>query len=385
MKKYFAKKNKKTLHKILLVHHATHFSGAENSLLHLVAHLDREKFRPIFMSPGKGEFAEKLVEKKIQHISYQFGRNREILNTIKSIKKICQFARYYKIDLIHSNGPQTNIPAGLAGRWIGIPVIWHARNLTIKGKLDIDKIAGFLPQRILCNSEAIRARFKGLRTEKIAKTIINGVDLKDYDPKIPGSEIKEEFGIPLRAQVLGMTSRLSKEKGHMTLFKALAHLKDKYRNLWAFIVGGNVFERDAHFPDFLRKKAFEFGIADRTVFTGFRDDVARLYSAMDIFILATNAEPCGRVIFEAMAMKKPVIGTSNGGTPEIVKKDQTGLLYNYGDVEELVKKIDYLLQNPNVREIMGSAGRKRIENYFTIDKNVQSTEREYISLLEDKK
>ena len=378
-------KNLKTLYKILLLHHASHFSGAENSLLHLAARLDRQKFRPIFMSPGNGEFEKKLKENKIQHFSHQFGRNREILNAIKSIQKICQLARYFKIDLIHSNGPQTNIPAALAGRWLGIPVIWHARNLITKGKLDVDKMAGFLPQKILCNSEAIKSRFKGMKAEKIAKTVINGVDLQDYDPTILSSEIRETFGIPLTAIVLGMTSRLSKEKGHITLFKAMARLRNRYPNLWAFIVGGNVFERDAYFPDFLKKKAFEFGIADRTVFTGFRDDVARLYAGMDIFILATNAEPCGRVIFEAMAMKKPVIGTSNGGTPEIVINEQTGLLYNYGNAEELETKVDYLLQNPDAREKMGSAGRKRIENYFTIEKNVKATEIEYITLLEEKK
>jgi glycosyltransferase involved in cell wall biosynthesis len=368
-------------HTILFVHHSSNFSGAENSLLHLTTRLDKETFRPIFICPGKGEFSKILSEKKIPIIPHEFGRNREIVKLLKSIRKICQVVRSHSIELIHSNGPQTNIPAGLAARWMGVPVIWHARNLLTSGMVDIDGFAGFLPQRILCNSETIKARFRSRRMERISKTIMNGVDIGEYDPTIPSSAILEEFGIPSTAKVLGMSSRLGKDKGHLTLLKAVARLKDRYPDLWVLIVGGNVFEEDAGVPGFLRTKAHEFGVADRTVFTGFRSDVSRLYAGMDIFILGTDAEPCGRVIFEAMAMEKPVVATNNGGTPEIVVNGETGLLFNYGDAEELASKIDYLLSRQELIQKMGNAGRKRIEENFTIDKSVQKTQREYLDLL----
>jgi glycosyltransferase involved in cell wall biosynthesis len=268
---------------------------------------------------------------------------------------------------------------------MGVPVIWHARNLPTNGVIDIDKFTGFLPQRIFCNSEAIRTRFKSNRTKKITKTIMNGVDLEDYDSRIIGSEIREEFGIPSTAKVLGMSSRLGKDKGHLTLIKAIARLKNRYPDIWVLIVGGNVFEEDTDVPNFLKTKAHEFGVADRTVFTGFRNDVSRLYAAMDIFVLGTNAEPCGRVLFEAMAMKKPVVGTNNGGTPEIVVDGETGLLFNYGDAEELAVKIDYLFSSQELIQKMGNAGRIRVEENFTIEKNVQKTQTGYIELLEVKK
>jgi len=201
---------------------------------------------------------------------------------------------------------------------------------------------------------------------------------------IPGSDIRAEFGIPPTAKVVGMSSRLGKDKGHVTLLKAVVRLKDRYPDLWLFIVGGNVFEEDADVPGLLRTKAHEFGLADRAIFTGFRSDVSRLYACMDIFILGTNAEPCGRVIFEAMAMKKPVVGTNNGGTPEIVADGETGLLFNYGNAEELASKIDYLFKEPKLIKKMGFAGRKRVSENFTIEKNVEKTVKEYLSLLNRK-
>lgn len=369
---------------ILYLHHTGHFSGAENSLLHLANHLDHEKFTPIFLCPGEGEFPTRLFEKAIQVIPHKFGRLREIVKLLKSIRKILQVCHSHGITLLHSNGPQTNIPASLAGQWLRVPVIWHARNLIKVRMADIDRIAGFLPQKIICNSEAIRSRFMGGLTEKIAVTMINGVDLEDYDPSISGKMIRKDFGIPSKARVVGMTSRLGWDKGHLTLLEAAARLKDHFPDLWVFIVGGNVFEEDTWISNFLNKKAQELGISDRVIFAGYRRDVLRLYAAMDVFVLGTDAEPCGRVIFEAMAMAKPVVGTNNGGTPEIVVDGETGLLYGYGDAQGLADKIACLFNAPTLIRKMGHAGRKRIEEKFTIDKYVKKTQREYLRLIEGK-
>ncbi len=373
------------LKQILYLHHTGKFSGAENSLIHLVKNLDGKKFNPFFLCPGKGEFPKRLSERRVPIIQHNFGRNSEIHKVFRSILKICRTVHQHKIALLHSNGPQTNIPAGIAGRLMGIPVIWHERNLLKNGMIDLDRLTDFLPNRIICNSEAIRARFKNSKSEKISKTIMNGVDLKNFDPSMPSCEVRKEFKIPSKAKVVGMTSRLGKDKGQDRLLEAVAHLTNRYPNLWILIVGGNVFEDDDDVPDYFKGKASDLGISERTIFTGFRNDVYRLYAAMDIFVMGTDAEPCGRVIFEAMAMKKPVVGTNSGGTPEIVINGETGLLFDYGNTEELASKIDYLLHNPKVSKRMGNAGRTRIEDNFTIDKNVNGIQKEYFTLLEVEK
>lgn len=367
---------------ILYLHHTGHFGGAENSLLHLVARLDSDLFYPIFLCPLEGEFAERLVEMGVQVIPNDFGRLREIGKLVKSISTTCMVARSNSVALIHSNGPQTNIPSGLAGRLLNIPTVWHARNLLRSGMVDIDRLFGFLPKKIICNSEAIKLRFIGRKTEQIAVTIINCVDLKDYDNSISKKIVREQLGIPLEARVVGMTSRLSLEKGQITLLEAVSRLKSRFPDLWVLIVGGHVFESDAWVPDFLQRKALDLDIADRVVFTGFQRDVTKIYAGMDIFILGTDAEPCGRVIFEAMAMSKPVIGTNSGGTPEIVVDGKTGYLYKYGDVQALAERIVRLFDQPEFIKKMGSAGRKRIEENFTIDKYIEKTQRNYLSLIE---
>ena len=369
-------------YRVLYLHHTGRFAGAENSLLHLVTHLDKSRFSPLFMSPSVGEFPERLVERGITVIHHEFGANSQILRLMKTMAELRRVIREKRIVLLHANGPQTNVPAGIMGRLMGIPVVWHARNCLRSGMIDIDRMTGFLPNRIICNSDAIRSRFLGGLTEKKSLTILNSVDLADFEPTTSAPSLRQELGIPIGAMVLGMTSRLSQEKGQHTLLEAVALLKERFPDLFVLLVGDHIFAEDAEVPRSLRQMADRLGISARVIFTGFRRDVPRLYAAMDIFVLATDAEPCGRVLFEAMAMGRPVIGTDNGGTPEIVVDRVTGLLFPYGDMEALSDSIAWFLERPAEMARMGIAGRRRVEENFTIERYMEKTQKVYLELLE---
>lgn len=371
---------------ILYLHHTGNFSGAENSLLHLAINLDHSKFKPIFLCPGRGEFPARLKKNTIKIISQEFGRLREINKVLKSILTIKSVAIKNRIKLLHSNGPQTNIPSGIVGRMLKIPVIWHARNLLKPDMIDIDKLFRVLPNKIICNSEAIRSRFSNNVSNdgKCTKstTIINSVNLKDYYPGETKDIIRHELGIPSNAIVLGMTSRLASDKGHDIFLEALSEIIKNNSQVWGLVGGDNVFPEDDWVPDYLKRKAKNLGIADKVIFTGFRRDIIQIYDAMDIFILGSDAEPCGRVLFEAMAMAKPVIATESGGTPEIVVDGITGFLYKPGDVVDLTKKIHKLLDSDKLNISMGLAGRKRVEEKYNIETYIERTQEEYLNLLE---
>ncbi len=367
---------------ILYLHHTGRFAGAENSLLHLATHLDRSRFSPLFLCPSVGEFPDRLTSRGVPVIHHEFGSNSQPIRLVQSLVEIRRVIRERQIALLHANGPQTNVPAGIAGRLLGVPVVWHARNCLRPGMVDIDRMTGFLPDRIICNSDAVRSRFLGGLTEKKSLTILNSVDLADFAPEIRGPSLRQEFGIPVASKVLGMTGRLSREKGQQTLLEAVALLKGRFPDLYVLLVGDSIFTEDEDVPRSLREMADRLGIAERVLFTGFRRDAPRLYGALDVFILATDAEACGRVLFEAMAMALPVIGTDNGGTPEIVVDGVTGLLFPYGDAAALSERIIWLLERPEEMARMGAAGRRRVEEHFTIDRYMEKTQKVYLELLE---
>ena len=80
-------------------------------------------------------------------------------------------------------------------------------------------------------------------------------------------------------------------------------------------------------------------------------------------------ENCSMTILEAMAMGKPVIGSDIGGIPEQIENNVTGLLFNMGDAEDLSKKMQILISDPNLRVSMGKSARKKLEEEYSLEKH----------------
>ena len=91
-------------------------------------------------------------------------------------------------------------------------------------------------------------------------------------------------------------------------------------------------------------------------------------NAMDICVLSTFTEGISNSILEYMALEKPVVATSGGGTNEIVVDNVTGFLIGPSNPEELAEKLDMLLNDADLRASMGQAGKQRVLNEFSIDK-----------------
>jgi glycosyltransferase involved in cell wall biosynthesis len=103
---------------------------------------------------------------------------------------------------------------------------------------------------------------------------------------------------------------------------------------------------------------------------------------MDVVVLPSGIDACSRVLFESMAMRRPLVATNAGGTPEVVQEGVTGLLVKPGDSSEMAECIMKLLNNKKLAEQYGSTGRKRVEAMFTIERNIKETENVYLELLD---
>ena len=125
-------------------------------------------------------------------------------------------------------------------------------------------------------------------------------------------------------------------------------------------------------------------IADRVTFAGQQHDIPTWLAAFDIFALSSNWEGMSNALLEAMATQLPVVATAVGGTPEVVVDSETGLLIPPRDPDALAQAIARLLRNPDLRDRMGQAGRKRIKRYFSIVETIRRTEGLYTTLLQEK-
>ncbi len=200
--------------KILYLHHVGQIGGAENSLRLLLRHLDRERVIPFFAGPAAGPFPDALAQDEIAVFPVSFGRLRDLRGVVRSVRRLRDLIRQHRIDLVHANAPRTNICAGLAGRLTGVPVVWHARNLLYGAMRDVDRMFVGLASRIICNSDAIRERFRGSKAWAKSVTILSAVDTREFNPRVSREPFRREMGSLPEEPAVGLVGRIGLGKGH---------------------------------------------------------------------------------------------------------------------------------------------------------------------------
>lgn len=203
-----------------------------------------------------------------------------------------------------------------------------------------------------------------VRNGNIAR-IYNGVDLTR--PPGDGRVFLGKHSIPEnRAVVLGV-SWMIPEKGILDLLDAAKLVLSSNPDAHFVMVG-----EGAYRPQYMEYAA-QAGIADHVTWTGLVEDpiAEGVYCAADVVCqLSRWQEAFGFVIAEAMACRKPVVGTSVGGIPEVVKDGTTGFLVPPRQPAVAAQRIFQLLGDASLRRRMGDAGRARVEELFDLRRNV---------------
>lgn len=150
-------------------------------------------------------------------------------------------------------------------------------------------------------------------------------------------------------------------KGIDLVLRALPEVLKKVPDLSYVIVGSGT--------DLARHKilASDLGVAGHVEFTGnVSDETLRAhYRDSDIFVMPSAAEGFGFVFLEAMYHAKPVIAADSGATPEVVRDGQSGLLVDYGNLDQLALAITTLCLDAGLRKSLGAAGRLHLQQNFS--------------------
>jgi glycogen synthase len=180
--------------------------------------------------------------------------------------------------------------------------------------------------------------------------IPNGVDLDLFHPAVPSPRLPGTR--PTRCLAV---ARLVERKGLGELIRAFALLPRRHFELE--IVGEG--------PDLelLRRLTERLGVARQIQFSGSlsRAAVAERYRAADLFTLPSAAEAFGNVFAEALASGLPIVGSTTGGIPELVENGVNGLLIDPGQPLALARAIQYLAQDPELRQMMRTRNRAKAE------------------------
>jgi len=210
---------------------------------------------------------------------------------------------------------------------------------------------------IIGNSNAGLRAYKAPRKKSII--IYNGFDFERIRNIIPEEIIRKQLNITSK-YVVGMVATFSEYKDYPTYFQAAHKVLNRRSDITFLAIGKNT-------DSTLSKSYIEGRDSDHFRLIGKQSDIESLVNSMNIGVLSTFTEGISNSILEYMALGKPVIATSGGGTDEIVEDQRTGLLVSASNPDELAEKIELLLDNPQLRARMGELGKERIHKLFSIE------------------
>ena len=180
--------------------------------------------------------------------------------------------------------------------------------------------------------------------------------LPNFVPREAAAAVaRAEFQTPDRAPLLLALGRLHENKAFDVLIEALAALPEAY--LW--LAGSGPLADD------LEALAKQRGLSGRLRMLGWRDDVAGLFAAADIFICPSRHEPLGNVVIEAWAQATPVVAAATGGPAELIDDGVNGLLFPVDDAAALGEAITKLIDDRTLGARLADAGHAAYEAGYT--------------------
>jgi len=211
---------------------------------------------------------------------------------------------------------------------------------------------------IIGNSKAGLKAYNAPDRKSIA--IYNGFDFERIKNIIPKETLTEQLNIRTD-YVIGMVATFSVFKDYSTYFSAAQILLSTRKDITFLAIGENT---DSN----LSRSHIDEKYMDHFRLLGSKSGIESYINIMDISVLSTYTEGISNSILEYMALGKPVVATSGGGTDEIVEDHRTGFLVSRSNPKELAEKILILLDDPMLRRRMGENGKDRIQEIFSIDK-----------------
>lgn len=174
-------------------------------------------------------------------------------------------------------------------------------------------------------------------------------------------------------------ARLCEQKGHSYLLDAIALLPPSLRQSWCFVLAG-----DGELTAQLRDRAAKLGIGDEVLFLGHTTDVPQWLTIAEAFVLPSLYEGLPLALLEAMAAGLPCIATNVDGNLEVLRHQENGLLCQSADAQSLAQAMQELLNNPNLRDILGKQAQADYCNYWTFARTWQQYESLYLQLTQPK-
>jgi glycosyltransferase involved in cell wall biosynthesis len=308
------------------------------------------------------------------------GKDKQAISTIRDLSRLL---KGYSYDVVH-----THLSHDL---WWLVPAMRlsssHAKLFLTKhvasGVKKTDLLHRFLYGR-LQGIFAISNYIKGsvVNTCPVPENDVHiippGISLDEFDPGLYHKNVvRRDLEIPENVILVGMVGRMSPGKGHEEFLRAAKKITEESEMGFRFLIAGGASYGENEYELQIKSLVHDLELDSAVQLTGFRKDVPRIMSALDILAFPSHEESFGITLTEAMAMRLPVVASGNAGVLDIVVDNETGILVPPKDYQALADGFMKLARDPSVRRKFGEAGRRRVEEIFSIQAVVERLQNFY--------
>ncbi|MFH1701754.1 MAG: glycosyltransferase [Candidatus Zixiibacteriota bacterium] len=286
---------------------------------------------------------------------------------MRDVKALMRIIKRHNISLIHTHGYKSDIVGVLASKLTGVPIVATSHGFTsadqkLKRNERLDRFVLRFTHKVICVSDGVFNSLASSGIDEDKLTLIpNAIDF-EYFSKPPDKNFRESWGLSSDKIIIGTAGRLSPEKAHPDLVKALAALPEDILNKCCLVIAGEGLEKDK-----ILKAAEEHGVANKLLVPGYVNDMRSFFKSIDIFCLSSLAEGTPLTALEAAASGIPLVLTSVGGSTALIDDDGDGLLVESSAPDQLADALSKLIANEQLRHQFADAAFDKLKVKYDVD------------------
>jgi len=343
--------------------------------------------RPEVIVLGSGELAGRLEELGIDLTRlggsvpatiHQPGRLRRLRSfwnalrnvvwVIRSARRLARHGRRTRVDVVHVSPTYPALVASMAKRRAGFRLICHCHVIGLSAPVRrIQKRLTRSVDRFLAISEAVKASLPAAWREK-TQVIHNAIDVEALSQRAEqrSGQLRQLVGVEASSPLIVSLATFARLKGQHLLVEAMAQVARHRPDAVCAFLGRAPARVSQIYLSELEARAGELGLSDQCRFFLDVPEAPSLLGDADALIMTTwgPGEGFGLVAAEAMACGVPVVAFDAGAASEVVERDQTGVLVADEDGAALADAIVALLDDRDLAQAMGQAGRRRVRECF---------------------
>jgi len=306
----------------------------------------------------------------------------------RATDQLATLLRERRPDIVHTHSGKAGILGRIAAHRARVPVIIHHIHGPSFGPFQgplsnfafraAEKFAARYTTHFFCSAQAMARHYlaAGIGSPEMYTRIFSGFPLEPFLHAENDLQLRQRFGFPPDAFVVGKIGRLLPLKGHHDLLRVAKLLLGRHQNARFLLVG------DGPLRSQIEAEARSLGIADKIAFAGLMQpsDVPRYLGIMDCVVHLSYREAVSRALPQALAAGKPVVAYDFDGADEVCQHGQSGFIVPTGDVESATNYLQQLAGDAALRENFGRTGRDFVIQHFSVEKMIEEQYALYLRL-----